>query len=829
MKTKTTSTIAIILILSILITLTTSCTISAQTATYNDSEDSNQYVYRSKYVALPEEVDDVSSLSVIGDRVYFSTQALNYLPNHTTITTIPRTTRLYSFFLDGTDLRELENYVHDAKFENAPSNTQGTTSIIGMQGDSEGNIWILEKCHLFYYDVPEGFYEQSDYWKSLNDYWRLIFSGYLLRKLDSTGAELQRINLSDIMNEIEIELKNNYETFIIDNDGNLYIGSSNVLFILNPEGEFLFLLDAIGIYNNLFMLSDGSIAQLNRSLEHNDSSTFIIKKIDLETRNWGEEIILFYTLNNAKQGIGTYDLVYYQKSCFYGVDTISGESAALLDKSNCDINLDLVTVDLMIMLPEESFLFVAFAPSYRNQIATLLHEIIILSKVPADRAVPRITLTLACNGFIWPEELAWYLIVYDFNKNNNKYLLEIKNYASYDIDKDGITGLEQLIADILYGDAPDLIITTNIPYRKFAATGMLSNLYTFIDFDKQLKRDALVRGVFNAAEENGKLFQVFPTFFVDTIWGNQSILGENNGWNLDEFTQFMQANPQSSFLRNNYDKSDLFSKLVMLNLDNYINWSSDLISFNTDEFVSFLEQVKAIPLNESYRHDYSFELITDNKRIMETGVVESFLNTMLFLHPYGEAVFKGYPCENRRGNIITFEYGVAMTSTSKNKLGAWQFIYEILAEDRAIYTLLRYKSDYLPEAGFSTNYADLQKHLDEITTQRYHSDEQGNDVPIPKIWFHENSFQFIDDEYFIKYSHWFNEGTYLYAMSQNEANKILDLFDTASCVIGEYDNELISIISQAARYYFDGRITAKEAAATIQNKVETYVVSIIVE
>ena len=808
MKKTTKRTAAAMIAAIMMISLIAGCNQKGKEDENQDPIGSSEYMYVAESVSLPEEMDYISNLTPVGDLVVFSA-TLNGEEGE------GATTMLYSITADGADLKELENYKPADKPSDLPENTIGSTSIVGIMTDSEGNIWVAERGDYHYFDVPEDFTEEEDDMYGKYAYYKDLGSSMVIRQLDITGEEQSSIDLSGISNNGESVYINSAN---MDKDGNIYIGFDRTICVLDSTGSESFRLEVQNWIEKLISMPDGSIAYTGYG-----NSGRILQKIDTQRKDWGEEQELPMIAYNVYNGGGIYDVVYSDSDNLFGIESENGESIPILSFINCGIGGG-STVDLF-MLPDCSVLLSTYNFSWdsSNQISSTQNEIILLKSVPADSIPPRTVLTLACNGVDW---LLRDVIV-NFNRTNTQYRIEVIDYSIYGTEDDRNAGITKLTTEIISGNVPDILITTGLPFSQYIAKGMIEDIYPFIDSDPELSRDALVEGALQAAEVSGGLYQIFPSFYLYSMWGNPSVLGDEPGWTMDEFLTVINNNPQATSPLGNYITKDTFLMLtVMLGMDRFVDWAEGTTNFDTEEFTKILEFTNTIP--SEFEFDYenyvgAEELISRGEQIIQFGGVGDFISVLATKAVFGgEIVYKGYPTESRSGNVIVVQGSLAMTTECKDKEGAWQFIRQILTEE--------YNGGGSRIFGLPVNKAVFDSLLENAMTQEYITDSDGKEIPVPKLGYMMTgggTIQFTAENYaeyyegsgvYGRYGVLGDDMEYIYAMTQAEANQILVLFDNISGIVGGYDEGLLDIIIEGAQNYFDGMGTAQDAARVIQGK-----------
>ncbi|MCL2045142.1 MAG: hypothetical protein FWG88_01990 [Oscillospiraceae bacterium] len=785
----------------------------------SEAQGNNGFVYIPEYISVDEKVTDMQNMIVVGDRLVFSSSTYDDERNESV-------TKLYSMSFDGDDLQELENYSMDIKPEGAPENTMGSMYINGMYSDIEENIWILENGYFYFFDLPDDYDPDAEDEWGMYAYYQEFGNTTIVRRLDNTGAEIMRIDLKSLEESVEYFWVNGMS---IDDDLNVYISVQQSIFVFDKNGNRLFSLDIIDWVDRLFKTSDGSVAYMGWSQEYGGR---VLQIIDISTRSLGEAIPIPNNAYNIYPGIGKYDFVHSNGISLMGFVIESGENEELLNWVNDGIDAD--NLMTLVMLPEDKIMFATYNWDYTGMSSRANFEIAILSKVPADSIPPKTILTLACYGLDWNIRR----VILNYNKTNLEYGIHVNDYSTYALANDYYAGLTRLNTEIISGDIPDMILTSNLPIARYGARGLLEDLYPYIDADPDYNRTKLVEGVLRAAELDGKLYQIFPSYYIFSVWGNPNVLGYDSHWSMEEFNQVIMDNPQATSPMGFYlDRNRFIYLAVYMGMDRYIDWANGTANFETDEFIGLLEYALTIP--DEIEYDYENwvsedELIKNGQQIMRIGTIYDFMYPLAEYATFGgDLVFKGFPTNNDNGHTISMTNGISMTSACKDKEAAWNFMRDVLADndtsDYNAYTFYSY--------GFPINKAAFDRMLDGVMTQEYYTDTEGNEIPVPKIGIYpDGGWTYFDVDYYgyvyeyIKengaesyYGMNYADFQYIYVMTQEQADQILEIFDTVNVVSGVYDESLMEIIQEGAESFFNGRAIAADAARVIQSRVSIYI------
>ena len=158
----------------------------------------------------------------------------------------------------------------------------------------------------------------------------------------------------------------------------------------------------------------------------------------------------------------------------------------------------------------------------------------------------------------------------------------------------------------------------------------------------------------------------------------------------------------------------MLSNVLAQNMDAFVDWSTGQCSFDSEDFISLLEFCNSFPLEYDWNNVDREEYEDDNTRVMNGK--QMLLNAYLYdlgdsLQMYevvfnGGYSFIGFPQEDGSvGSSFSIGGGVAMSSTCKDKEGAWSFMREYLMPQYA-----NVDEEYMIGGyNLSTNKADFEK------------------------------------------------------------------------------------------------------------------------
>ena len=724
-------------------------------------------------IVMPQGIEWIDNVIVAGGSVYFSAlpEADDGSDDVPSVTVFD----IYSMNLDGSNMKKLPNYKIDIEY---PDDTEfGNLQLQSLYIDNLGNIWVVERGEFFKHDLPADFdgdyiVLQASLWEKWNH--RIVLMDFSrIRKLDNTGKEISSFDISHISAGSDWF---HISDIIVDDSGNIYISvdSSSSVYVFDPQGNELFSLN-VNWADKFVKMSDGSIS-------HPDwrEKGRVLVKIDVIGKQWGEIIDVPSIAHNTYQGNDEFKFLFYDNVGLYGVDSDSGETVLLVDWIDSDMTVQgLRNVDI---LQDERILIIN---QHWNSEGSQ-HELVFLTKTAYSELPERTVLTLATFHLNWNIRN----IIVQFNRTSQTHRIRVIDYAEFNTEDDWQAGLTRLSAEIIAGNVPDILDVSELPFSRYAAQDLLIDLYPLIDSDPGLGRNDLMENVLRKTEINGNLYRIFPFYSIGTLAGNPSVVGNYPGWNMDEFTAVLNANPNADHVMGQgITKMNFLQILLMLNMDSFVDWNTNTVSFDGKDFTDLLMFADSFPDDYDWNGEYISEhvLIREGRQIMAAIGFNSFEEYQIYKVLFGgELTFKGFPNENRNGYSLMTNTSFAITNKCTDVTGAWEFLRIFLTEE--------WQNDN-SWYGLPVNKNVFEKMLiDAMKENEFRSNEIGLDGITIEIE----------------------------PLNQADVDQINALIDSISGSAGQ-DEALWNIISENAADYFSGRSSLEDAVRVIQNRASIYV------
>ncbi len=578
----------------------------------------------------------------------------------------------------------------------------------------------------------------------------------------------------------------------LDGQDNVYFSDGNSkLYVLDAQGNKLFSKQVDNWIDGMFTGNDGVVY-----IKSYGETSPEIRPIKLQEKTIGDAVksegLSSGNSYNQKFYIGENNtLLVNDNSNVFTYDFATDVRTDLFAWLDADINSD--SVQEMGQLSDGRFW--ALLCDYSGDSTD--YSVVILKKTPAAEVTVKEEMVY---GTMWLDQSVRKNII-DFNKSNEKYRITVKEYGNVDYE----TGRTQLNNDITSGNCPDIIDVSGIDYNLYSGKGVFEDLYPYMEKAGINKADYL-ENVFKAYESDGKLYVLVPQFYVSTTAAKASKVGDISGWTLQEMLDFVK-NSDSKTVIPYATRDTVFQYCIYNNIDEFINWETGECKFNGEEFIQTLEFANGFPEEWDYSNqeeEGTHSKIMNDKILLLQTTVSSVQEYQMMKGLFGGDVsFVGYPNSERKGNLIQPSNGsVAISSKSKHKDGAWEFLQKLISEE--------YQSGLVSERGmgwgFPVKKTALDKLFEKDMTPEYYKDENGNQVEQQKTSWGYDDFN-ID----------------IYAAKQEEVDAVKEIISSAEKAYSMTNEELIKIVNEETAAFFKGQKSAKETADIIQNRVQIYV------
>lgn len=609
-------------------------------------------------------------------------------------------------------------------------------------------------------------------------------------------------------------------------DGSLLMVSSELKILkINPEGkaELVYEPDSSerqntsnGLYNTCYFFRDRDgklilVSSGNVETESGTKTRTLFREFDTSANKPGESV---YTIETSTSGIteracggrGDYRLVYPEAEGLFGVRD-NGEAEPILKWADCDLAS-------MPLAPYGEEDYIGYFRNNGNGKSSGFYRLTPYEEGEGTET-KLLTYTVIGNTIMYERDKFSAI-----NSGRDDYRFQLKSYDGYNAENDwNNTGAyEQYKRDIITGDAPDIIITSDYDLiQTLAGKGAYADLSKFMENDPDVNRETLLPNVIEALEDNeGRIYALPLEFCVETLLVKKKY-GQRENWTMDEMIEFFDNAPASADqLYNNNERVFMLNRFLT-GMDSLIDYDKAECHFDSEEFIKMLKFVGRFiekldspdKLSDPEGHsNYYADKATwwANDRALFKTVEFGYDNDIRYVRDIeaGEDVmFAGYPSENGSGGKLDIRGYFAILNTCPDKEGAWQFVRSFLTEefqgelpDEDIEAKMGYLKNIV---CYSPRRDVFEKQMDNTMFMYEYDAEKGEVVQVDS-----------KPEYRL--------GRSYYPLTKEERDDYERYILSCKTIEGSYSTEVRDICWEEASAYFAGDCTAEQAAEMIQNR-----------
>lgn len=788
-----------------------------------------KYAYQADYLdlQLPENIQYVNTMCTAGTTIFLTA----YVQGDEIVQTDPGTGDTWSYYTQELILLSVDpdtgacTQLPNLQLPTVPEDCEGNVDCYNMAGSDDGTLWMLVNVYAAKYDLPADFDPNT---MNKYDYPSTDMSTAYLMHVAADGSTIANVDLSVTEDGTDEEdgMGSNISSFAVDAAGNLYVTDYNYIYVLDAEGKLLFKIDDSQYSGSLCRLQPDQVGILwynyaTGTAESTDENGQFFIPVDLETKTWGEKIKMPANVWNVYPGDDAYDFYYKNNDNIYGYTFASDTKDKLVDWMACDVDTSNMYDSGML----SDGRVVGMTQDWSSDTTT--YQLIVLHRIDASEVKEKTVLTLACMGLDWSLRSK----IVEYNKSNDQYRIQVVDYSEYATDDDYNAGITKLTTEIISGSVPDLFLTSSLPIDKYAAKGVVADLYTFMDGGSGLSRDYFVPQVLKAIEKDGKLYELPTKFSVETAYALSSIVDQYDTWNVaavqDAMTQLQEG---ATVFSTGWTKSSVLNNCLTRNLAAFVDWTTGKCTFDSEAFQQLLAFCNSFP-DDSSSDDgiaYSSEAATvdtmddpvwesdatrilSGKQLMATTSFYSFEDYIYNIYPVKDKVtFVGYPSESGEpGNSFYIQCPMAISSVTKYPDAAWDFVSTMIRQTN---------EDAESMYAFPISQEAFDKKMTSVMTEQYQLDVNGEQVD----WDEDGepdkmcigTYEVVEN----------GESTWqqVYALTQEDIDQILSVINSATGIV-DYDDEILSIVSDEVSAYFAGDKDVQTTANMIQSRVNLYV------
>ncbi|MBE6658955.1 MAG: hypothetical protein E7604_11015 [Ruminococcaceae bacterium] len=658
--------------------------------------------------------------------------------------------------------------------------------------------------------------------------------------------------------------RENCSLYCADTDGNI-LSNADLYDLLdqNPDETYLYL-------NTLQISGDTALLSINEGVYAIDRAMTSAKEIKLDDMSYintmipcdGGVYVSYTTSSDYKQKIvrvdtasftvsapldipstvtnylygamasETYDIVYKTTTGLFGYDIASGTETELLNWINSDLNAS--NMNDTYITPDGTVY--TLLQKYQSDGQTV--QLLKMTRIPDEEVVEKYMLTYGC---LYPDSEVLDAII-DFNRTSEEYRITVRDYSGYNSEEnEWMGGVTQFNNDIISGKIPDIIhVTQEMSLSNYASKGLFADLRTFMENDPVFAPDDLYENILDAFSIGGKLYQIAPGFSVRTLAAKSSLVGDYDGWTMDELLASLnKLEPGTDPFGGEVTRNDFLNAICSAVRDQFIDPETGICSFSSPEFIKILEFAKTLP-EKTYWETTNWEEIGEDfyidqeMRFRENRALlyQLYLNNYTYFWETQEGMFGerislvGYPNENRIGATVYPSTTFAVSSQSLCQEGAWAFISDYFADRKAantdsIYQFSIFRSVNAKLAERALAYHDnfwYEQGAEDIIVEEVMPASVDEDMMVDP----NNPYAGLENSE-KTWTYWIGNQQINIGMMTEEAVARVDAFLESLSQCYQYDDAMMDIILEEASAFFSGQKSAEEIANLIQSRVSIYV------
>ena len=585
-------------------------------------------------------------------------------------------------------------------------------------------------------------------------------------------------------------------------------------------------LDDLSYINTMLPCDGGVYVSYTTASEYKQK----VVRVDTASQTVGAPLDLPSRVSNylySAMASESYDFVYKNAVGLYGYDMASDTETELVNWINSDINVS--NMSDTYITPDG--IVYTMLRKYESDGQTL--QILKMTRIPDEEVVEKYMLTYGC---IYVDYNILEKII-EFNRTSEEYRITVREYSMYNSEENDYQGgVTQFNNDIISGNIPDIIqISEKLPVANYASKGLFADLRPLIEADPVFAADDLYENILEAFSYNGKLYQIAPSFSVRTLAGKSSLVGENDGWTMEEMNAALaKLEPGTDPFGGEITRVDFLNAICAAVRDQFIDKETGTCSFNSPEFIRILEFAKTLPEKSIWETTNWGEIGEDFYLDMETRyrdnralLYQMYLNNYTTFWEVEQGMFGeqislvGYPNENRLGASIYPTTPFAISAQSLCREGAWAFISDYFADQKeqdadSMYQFSIFRSANRKLADRALAYHD-----------NYWYEQESEDIEVVLPASSKTvvgSVPGTGSENGEKtWTYWIANQQIDLGMMTEEAIARVDTFLESLTQCYQYDASMMNIILEEASAFFSGQKSAEEIANLIQSRVSIYV------
>lgn len=512
----------------------------------------------------------------------------------------------------------------------------------------------------------DGSLETIESKEEYDDEWNLLSREVYMNKYDATGGLLSSEEASA---KLKLDEEYYISHFYKDSEGNYLIGSwEQPLKIYSPDLVQTGEITSNNPIDGLCMTGSGKLVT-----SYWGNMGVDIAVVDVAAKKVGTPISTNKNNGSTQVWPGPGDTVLYVNgnelcSC----DVVTGEIKVVMDVMDMDINADYL--QRVYPMGDGSYLMSFYDYGADSD------GLFIAKPVDPSTIKERTELTIAT---VYANQDLNDAVI-RFNQSNEEYRIKVVDYMTDDWDFEA--SLTNLQNDIVAGNVPDMIDMRgiNMPWRNWAAKGILTDLYPLMEADSEFAKEDLLENVREAYEVDGSLYILPSTVTIQGLLVKEKFVDGITTLSPSVLLEMEKTLPEDTDLFWYNYQGEIMYSMVYNNMDSWLDYEKGECYFNTDAFKAVLAYAKELP--EEMIWDDSVTLpgqLAADKVIFYNVGMSQVTDYQFNKYVFGEDITMiGYPGKDDDGvRLVTYGCAMAITEQCEHKDVAWQFAKTFISEE----------------------------------------------------------------------------------------------------------------------------------------------------
>lgn len=380
-----------------------------------------------------------------------------------------------------------------------------------------------------------------------------------------------------------------------------------------------------------------------------------------------------------------------------------------------------------------------------------------------------------------------------YNENHSDVKIEIVNYLDNYLDS--LEAINQIKIEIAAGKGPDMINFGGQYSPLDGTSGMMADLYPFMQNEESFERQDFYFNILSSFAAGESLHVLVPSYRIASFATVNSDLSSLERMDMKQLVDAYNVRDDESILFPGETKKDVLGRLCYWGLENYIDWGNGICHFNGDSFKELLLLANQFPMMLNISEDFSAKgFFAEGRALLYPASLDNVYATTKIRTLFGKTpTYIGYPLDSGNGNMAAIvDIAIGISSTSKNKEEAWEFIRSLLDSEF---------QDSI-KSGLPLRISSLEQKIEDAMMAEYNA--KGEKIVKDQLIF--------DGE----------DPDNIYEISMEDAETLKSIITKVE-FSATVDYTLYSIMLEEADYLFHDNRNVDDVADIIQNRVSLYI------